>query len=642
MNQIVEVLSNPLVQPIAIALVAGAVLYVLSRWSAPACRLVALAAGVWVLVSAIGLLRLPAGESVKWDWLTLTKGLTISAHLGVTQLGTLVVIAAAAFAVLIAVYSFRAMAGEYAEGRFYAFVIWALGGACIVGLAGNLVVLLVGWELVTLMLFLLVNQGRDDAPAGAAKAYGVLGFSDGCLLLAIALLAANGGSASLAFGDQPTNVAEMGGIGYLIYALLLVAALAKAGAVPLHTWIPAIARDAPTSVMAFLPAVLDKLLGIYLLVVVTLRMFRPDWTVQVILMIVGAVTILSAVLMAMMQHNLKRLLAFHAVSQVGYMVLGIATGTTIGIIGGLFHMLNNNIYKCNLFLMSGTVGRATGSDEIEDMGGLARALPITFACGLISALAISGVPPLNGFASKWLIYQGALQVSATHRGLAVGLVAVAVFGSALTLASFVKVMYAGFLSPAPRGTQKQRSGAKENLFLVAPMIVLAAACVLFGLAPQLAVQHIFSPAVAGTGEAISVEGGAISTGGLGFWSPSQATGLIVIGLLIGLVFLWISMAGRKVRVVRPFLGGEVPDDDDDRFRVPGTHFYKTIGESPLVGPLLEHGEQGAMDPYHWVQRYGRRLVEILRAQHTGLLSLYAAWCIVGLAATLIYLLVAGR
>jgi len=86
----------------------------------------------------------------------------------------------------------------------------------------------------------------------------------------------------------------------------------------------------------------------------------------------------------------------------------------------------------------------------------------------------------------------------------------------------------------------------------------------------------------------------------------------------------------------------VPAADDDRFRVPGTHFYKTIGESSLVGPMLEHGAGGAMDPYHWLGRYGRCLVEILRGQHTGLLSLYAAWCIVGLAATLIYLLVAGR
>ena len=641
MNQIVEVLSNPLVQPIAIALVAGAVLYVLSRWSAPACRVVALAAGVWVLISAIGLLRLPAGESAKWDWLTLTKGLTITAHLAVTQLGTLVVIASAAFAVLIAVYSFRAMAGNYWEGRFYAFVIWALGGACIVGLAGNLVVLLVGWELVTLMLFLLVNQGRDDAPAGAAKAYGVLGFSDGCLLLAIALLAANGGSARLAFPDKPFDIGAMGPTGYVVYVLILVAALAKAGAIPLHTWIPAIAKDAPAPVMAYLPAALDKLLGIYLLALLSLRMFQPDWALKVVMMVVGAVTILGAVLMAMMQHNLKRLLSFHAVSQVGYMVLGIGTGTAIGIIGGLFHMLNHAIYKCNLFLMSGTVGRASGTDEIEDMGGLAKALPITFVCGLISALAISGVPPLNGFASKWLVYQGTLQTADTNQGLAVALVTVAVFGSALTLASFVKVIYAGFLSPAPRGTEKQRSGAKESFFLAAPMVVLAAACVLFGLAPQLAVNHIFAPAVAGASEEIVADGAGITTE-LGFWGPSQATGLIVIGLLIGLVFLWISMAGRKVRVVRPFLAGEVPAPDDDRFRVPGTHFYKTIGESPLVGPLLEHGERGAMDPYHWVARYGRRLVEILRAQHTGLISLYAAWCIVGLAATLIYLLVAGR
>jgi len=264
-------------------------------------------------------------------------------------------------------------------------------------------------------------------------------------------------------------------------------------------------------------------------------------------------------------------------------------------------------------------------------------------------LAISGVPPLNGFASKWLIYQGALQVSNIHQGLAVALVTVAVFGSALTLASFVKVIYAGFMSPAPRGTEKQRSGAKENLLLVAPMVVLAILCVLMGLFPAQVAEHVLAPGLPGfTDEQISAEMSfglsTIGTGaaGSGLWQPAQATGLLVIGVVLGLVFAWLATLGKRVRVVRPFLAGEVPAPDDDRFRVPGTHLYKTIGEVPIVGSLLRHGEGGAMDPYRWVAQYGKRIVEILRGQHTGLVSLYAAWCVVGLATVLIYLLVGGR
>jgi len=634
------VVHHPLMVPILGALALGALAYVFSRWSSWICKLLALAAGALALGGGILILKYP-DLSFSWRWILLSEGVTLSVELLPTTLGMVVVIGSAAFALLITIYSFRAMKGEYWEGKFYVYLIWALAGACIVGLAGNLLVLLVGWELVTLMLFLMVNQGRGDAKAGGAKAYAMLGFADACLLLAIALLATmEGGSANWSLSRGPISVGAMGTTGYVVYCLIMVAALAKAGTIPLHTWIPAISEESPTPMMAYLPAAMDKLLGIYLLAVLALRMFRPDPAMQVVMMIIGAVTILAAVLMAMVQHNLKRLLSFHAVSQVGYMVLGIGTGTPVGIIGGLFHMINNAIYKCNLFLMSGTVRRATGSDEIEDMGGLARFLPITFVSGLVAAAAISGVPPFNGFVSKWLVYQGTLQIG--NHGLGTALLAVAVFGSALTLASFVKVIYSAFLSPAPKGAVYLTRRPRESFFMAAPMVVLAGACVVLGLLPGLAVGNILTPAVPGAAEAISSHAGAISVAQVGsLWNPSQATWLIIIGIAIGVGFVWISR-GSKVRVVRPFLAGEVPAPGDDRFRVPGTHFYRTISKLPIVGPLLKHGEGGAMDLYHWAGKYGNSMVQILRAQHTGLLSLYVAWVALGLVAILVYLLVTTR
>ena len=645
MREIFDLLIHPLVSPVAVALILGALAYILSRWSPFVCRFLALLAGACVLACGLSLAGFPK-ITASWQWVQLTDSISLTVDLAWTGLGMLVLIAAAAFALLITFYSFRAMAGEYWEGKFYAYLIWALGGACIVALAGNLLVLVVGWELVTLMLFLMINQGRRDAKAGGAKTYGMLGFADGCLLLAVVLLAAmDGGSANWSLTRGAVTVGSMGPTGYVVYVLILIAALAKAGAIPLHTWIPAAAKDAPTPVMAYLPAALDKLLGIYLLATLALRMFLPNWSLQVVMMAIGAVTVLAAVLMAMMQHNLKRLLSFHAVSQVGYMVLGIGTGTTIGVIGGLFHMVNNAIYKSSLFLMSGSVGRAAGSDELDKMGGLARCLPVTFVSGLIAAAAISGVPPFNGFVSKWLVYQGTLQVSQTSPGLAIGLVVVAVFGSALTLASFVKVMYSAFLSPVPKGAAYAAKRPRESFFLAAPMVVLAAACVFLGLLPGSIINGVLSPAIADaatTGEPLSAEVAGISTGPLGLWSPSQATGLIVIGLVIGLAFVWVRSRGGKVRVVRPFLAGEVAGAGDDRFRVPGTHFYETIGKLPIIGPLLFHGEGGAMDLYYWTGKHGRTLVEVLRRAHTGLLSLYVAWCLLGLTVTLVYLLLAAR
>ncbi len=644
MNEWIEAMLNPLVGPIVLTLMAGAVAYVASRVAPLQGKILALAAGLLVLLGGVMIARGPADQAFSCTWVELGANVTLSVDLVRTSLGMVVMIAAAAFALLITVYSFRAMAGEYWEGKFYAYLIWTLAGTVIVALAGNLLVLLVGWELVTLMLFLMINQGRGDARNGAAKAYGILGFADACLLLAIALLIGQeGGTANLSLTRGAVSVASLGATGYVAYVLILIAALAKAGAIPLHTWIPAIAKGAPTALLAYLPAALDKLLGIYLLAVLTLRMFKPVWTMQVVMMIIGGVTIIAAVFMAMMQHNLKRLLSFHAVSQVGYMVLGIGTGTTAGIIGGLFHMLNNAIYKSNLFLMSGNVAEASGTDEVEDMGGLARQLPVTFVCSLIAAAAISGVPPLNGFVSKWLVYQGALQVSQTHQSLALILVVVAVFGSALTLASFVKVIYAAFLSPAPEGAANTKTPPKESLLRVAPMVVLAAACVVLGLLPGSMIEGIFVPAgVEGVGGAVVTGRSTVIVSDGGYWMPARAGGLILLGLLGGAALVWLVTNGAKARVVRPFLGGEVPVAGDGRFRLPGTHLYETISKLPVVGPLLFHGEGGAMDPYYWSGKHGRTFVQTLRSMHTGLVSLYVAWCLLGLTVTLIYLLLSTR
>jgi len=641
MNDLAGILCHPLMLPITAALAAGLVAYVVSRWSPLICKLLALAAAAWTTLAGIWILR-TGSSHLTWQWARITENIAFSLELAPNPLGMLVVIAGGAFTLLIAIYSLRAMAGEYWEGKFYAYLIWALGGSCLVGLADNLLVLLVGWEIVTLMLFLMVNQGTSQARSGAAKAYGMLGFADACLLMGVALLAGSGGSAawSLSAGPVQLGQAPLGNAGYVVYVLILIAALAKAGAVPLHTWVPAIARDAPVSVMAYLPAAMDKLLGIYLLATLALRMFTPNWTMQVVMMVVGGVTIISAALMAMMQHNLKRLLSFQTVAQVGYMVLGLGAATAIGIIGGLFQMINCAIYNCGLFMMSGSVRRATGSDEIEDMGALARAMPVTFICGCITAASISGVPPFNGFVGKWLVYQGTLAVSAQSGGLAAALVVVAVFGSALTLASLVKVMYAAFLSPAPKAT-KRRPAAGESLPMVVPMVILAAACVVLGLAPQLLVSNVFVPLAKGYGAQVTVQGTALEGGGIGYWNPSQATWLILVGIFLGGALVWISTRRQRRRVVRPFLGGEVPAASDDRFRMPATDFYRTIAALPVIGALLAHGEIGAMDPYHWSSHYGHGVVEALRRMHTGLISLYVVWCLLGLTVTLVFLMVSS-
>ena len=172
-----------------------------------------------------------------------------------------------------------------------------------------------------------------------------------------------------------------------------------------------------------------------------------DW-LRLIVLSLGVLTIITAVTMALVQHNYKRLLGFHAVSQVGYMVVGFGLGSLTGIAAGLFHMINHAVYKGGLFLAAGSVEQQTGKEDIEDLGGLSRAMPLTFVTALIFALSISGIPPFNGFASKWMIYQGIIDFghgTGISNQLWMVWLGLAVLGSALTLASFIKFIGGIFL-----------------------------------------------------------------------------------------------------------------------------------------------------------------------------------------------------
>ncbi len=320
---------------------------------------------------------------------------------------------------------------------------------------------------------------------------------------------------------------------------------------------------------------------IYLLALISLIMFILNTSLKLLLLIIRAVTNILAVMMALIQHNLKKLLAFHAVSQVGYMVMGIGTGVPVGIVGGLFHMLNHAIYKCCLFLGAGAVEKRAKTTELEELGGLAKAMPVTFVSMVIASFAISGVPPFNGFASKWMVYQGTIEI-----GRPVFLIA-AMFGSALTLASFIKVIFSVFLGRRP----EKLAAVKSSGFAMAiPMIILATLCVVFGVFAQLPLRYLIGPAV-------GVEFGQIPWKIdllHGMWSPTLATILIIVSLLAGWVIYMFGKTSKK-RVTSIFVGGEKFEAEVVRF--PGTGFYETIREIHPLKTLYSDSEEGAFDPY---------------------------------------------
>ena len=466
--------------------------------------------------------------------------------------------------------------------------------------------------------------GPDAAPA-ARKSLMVIGGSDALLLFGIVLYWQITGSTQMDAAAVPLDSPAA----YVAFLAFLSGAFAKAGAVPFHSWVPDFGEQADAPVSAYLPASLDKLLGIYLLARCVLDLFVPTPAMYFMLMLLGSVTVIGAVLMALVQHDLKRLLSYHAVSQVGYMVLGIGTGTVIGLAGGLFHMLNNVIYKSALFLCAGVVEKETGTTDLDRLGGLARLMPVTFVACTVAALSISGIPPLNGFASKWMIYQGIIG-SGQGGGMSwIIWLAVAMLGSALTLASFVKVLHATFLcKPSPEIQKAKIHDGSPSMLL--PLVVLAATCVLFGVfAFQLPLDWLIFPAVAADGALVVA----------GVWWSGLATALIVGSIIIGLLIYWLTMRGGKLRRVSTYIGGELMQDvyvsgDEPgpgrHVEVTGVHFYDSIEALPGLQRFYSLTRARGFDIYHLLRKGVNYLIQALRAMHTGVLPTYMRWFVAGL------------
>ena len=397
-----------------------------------------------------------------------------------------VLAAGGAFGFLLALYTITFMGDRKHTNQFYFYYLLTIGFLNGALLADNLVLMLFFWEgLLVTMFGMIYAGGREGAFKTAIKALIIAGTADLCLMLGIGLTIFISGSTEMSTISIPLTGAGSG-LAATAFILLMIGAIAKAGSMPFHSWIPDAAEDAPLPFMALVPSALEKLLGIYFLARISLDIFqfKGDSWLSPLMMTIGALTIVIAVMMALVQKDLKRLLSFSSISQVGYMILGIGTCTPVGVVGGLFHMINHAMYKSCLFLTGGIVERQAGTTDLGKLGGLARKLPITFTCFIIAAAALSGVPPFNGFFSKELIYEGALQ-----RGVI--FYAAAMLGSFLTTASLLKLGHAAFLKNDKNPVKESVKEAPWNMLL--PVVIIAALCILFGVYNSLPVSNLILP-----------------------------------------------------------------------------------------------------------------------------------------------------
>jgi hydrogenase-4 component B len=436
----------------------------------------------------------------------------------------------------------------------------------LVPLADNVLTFLAVWEGMSLTSYVLVMIESDDPETVRAGNWylAMTQFGLAFLLAAFLLLAGQGGTG---FGELRAAAGSLSpALRAVVFLLALVGFGSKAGLVPLHVWLPLAHPAAPSHVSALMSGVMIKM-GVYGLLRVGLDLLGggPAWWGGLVLA-AGAVSALLGVLYALMEHDLKRLLAYHSVENIGIIFIGLGAGwmfqsyrlealAALGFVGGLYHTVNHACFKSLLFLGAGGVFHSTGSRNMEELGGLIKRMPRTALFFLIGAAAISALPPLNGFVSEWLVFQALLGGATIPRSEVAVLMPIAVAMLALTsglaVACFVKAFGITFLG-IPRSAEAE-AAREVPLSMQAGMGFLAAACVALGFG-AFAVVPALGTVLAGQGGtppvavAFALQLPLEVTGAFGRMSPA----LLLLGLVLLLALIPLALrlfgAGRALRV----------------------------------------------------------------------------------------------
>ena len=397
-------------------------------------------------------------------------------------------------------FSINYMQKYTALSKYYALFLLMVAGMNGVVMTGDLFNLFVFLEIASISSYALVAFGTEHEELEAAFRYLVLGsIGSTLILMGIGFLYGLTGYLNMASISLALAQGEKTFLHLFATVFFVVGFGIKAALVPFHPWLPDAHPSAPAPISAMLSGVLIKTLGVYAFIRVMFNVIGMTPLLGGITIAIGVLSMTIGVFLAVGQWDLKRLLAYHSISQMGYVVLGIGLGgyilasksnpatAALAILGGLFHLANHSVFKSLLFLCSGSIEYATGTRQLKKMGGLIGRLPATGVTCIIASLSIAGVPPFNGFWSKLIIILAAFQ--AGYYSLA----AIIILVSFVTLVSFLKVMRYALLGSLP----ETLNSIKESPFLMAfSMALLAVLCLGMGLllAPGLR-EGILEPAV---------------------------------------------------------------------------------------------------------------------------------------------------
>ncbi len=474
----------------------------------------------------------------------------------VSDFSALMLLFAAFMFLTVAVYAASWFRKKEKGGLYLLYLFISLGMVNGALMCDNLGMLLFFWEGLLCTLFGILLISRKDNSKTALKALALSGTADLLLMLGIVTTAHLAGSA---------NISEMSrlspdGLGILGCVCMLLGAMGKAGAMPFHSWIPNAAEDAPAPFLAAFPGSFEKIAGIYLVVRIVKDIYAvtPGSGMSLFVMTIGAVTLFFGVAMALIQKDMKRLLSYHAISQVGYMILGIGTGLTVGIVGGVFHMMNHVLYKTGLFITAGAIEDRTDTTDLHQFGGLSKFMPVTTACFIICALSIAGLPGTNGFFSKELIFDAALESGAIFY-------IVALLGAFMTAASFLKLGGAAFFGPM-RLPQGHKSIKEAPAGILIPAIIMSVMCLFFGVYNAFPLDRLIGVALD-------------NASGFAGW-PESAT-LVIISCIVLLLALFDHLYGHRRD------GGALAAADH-------------ITQLPVLRQCYNLAGKGSLDPYNWM------------------------------------------
>ncbi|MCM8766718.1 MAG: NADH/ubiquinone/plastoquinone (complex I) [Candidatus Omnitrophica bacterium] len=386
---------------------------------------------------------------------------------------------------------------EYIEKRFtsklryYSLFLLMVGGMNGTVLSGDLFNLFVFMEIASIASYALVGFGCEASELEASFKYLVMGnVASLFVLYGVALLYGKTGSLNIADVARILKEIPSDNLVNFAFVLLIGGFMVKSALVPFHAWLPDAHPSAPAPISAMLSGVVIKALGVYVICRLIFNLFGFNHLISQTLIYLGVISMIVGVCLALLQSDLKRLLAYHSISQIGYVFVGIGIGTPLGILGGLFHLFNHSLFKSLLFLDSGSIEYQTGTRDLNKMGLLYKKMPITSFSTLFASLSISGIPPFNGFWSKLIIILAAIKSGKSIIALW------AVIGSILTLSSFTKVLRYSIYGKGEKWEKEKWEKLKEVPdTMVVPLIILSLLCLFTGLLIIGGTEGIFASTI---------------------------------------------------------------------------------------------------------------------------------------------------